>query len=102
MIGLIGMLGWLQYSLWLDPQGVRGLWQLQQQLQVHQRTIGRLIECNRVLAEEIHDLKNGLGAIEERARNELGMIKKNEVFYRFADGVTESHAVDIGCLVHAE
>jgi cell division protein FtsB len=28
----------------------------------------------------VHDLKDGLGAVEERARYELGMIKSNEIF----------------------
>ena len=31
------------------------------------------------------DLKQGLEAIEERARSEMGMIKDGEVFFRFID-----------------
>jgi cell division protein FtsB len=34
------------------------------------------------LDAEVRDLKQGLEAIEERARSELGMIRKDEVFYQ--------------------
>jgi len=40
-----------------------------------------LAERNRLLEIEVLDLKNGLEAVEERARSELGMIKDGEVFY---------------------
>ena len=40
-----------------------------------------LTERNRLLEIEVLDLKNGLEAVEERARSELGMIKDGEVFY---------------------
>jgi cell division protein FtsB len=35
---------------------------------------------NAKLESEVGDLKEGLGAVEERARYELGMIKQNEIF----------------------
>jgi len=35
-----------------------------------------------VLEAEVQDLKKGLVAIEERARNELGMIKQDEIFFQ--------------------
>lgn len=34
---------------------------------------------------EVHDLKQGYAAIEERARSELGMVKQDEVFYQLID-----------------
>jgi len=35
-----------------------------------------------VMFSEIEDLKNGSQAIEERARNELGLVKEGETFFR--------------------
>jgi hypothetical protein len=40
------------------------------------------VKRNMVLKEEIEDLKSGLEAIEELARNDLGFIKPGETFYR--------------------
>ena len=40
---------------------------------------------NAGLEAEVKDLKNGLEAIEERARFELGMVKDNEVFFQILD-----------------
>ena len=34
---------------------------------------------------EVHDLKQGYAAIEERARSELGMVKQDEIFYQLID-----------------
>jgi len=42
----------------------------------------KLIERNKVLYADTDDLKLGVEGIEERARNELGMIKDNETFFR--------------------
>ena len=44
-----------------------------------------LNERNDSLAAEVLDLKQGLDAIEERARSEMGMIKKDETFYQLVD-----------------
>jgi len=41
-----------------------------------------LAERNLSLAAEVMDLKEGMEVIEERARSELGMIRKDETFYR--------------------
>ena len=72
----------LQYRLWLSDHGVRELTRLKAAVAVQQAQNGRLVERNRQLAAEVRDLKNGLAALEERARSELGMIAGNETFYQ--------------------
>ncbi|WP_372771629.1 septum formation initiator family protein, partial [Pseudoalteromonas sp.] len=42
----------------------------------------RLERRNKLLKADVEDLKLGLEGIEERARNELGMIKQGETFFR--------------------
>ncbi|MEE8059971.1 MAG: septum formation initiator family protein, partial [Pseudomonadales bacterium] len=45
----------------------------------------RLRDRNRVLENEVHDLKSDMESVEERARSELGLIKKDETFYLLVD-----------------
>ncbi|HET7633921.1 MAG TPA: septum formation initiator family protein, partial [Burkholderiales bacterium] len=40
---------------------------------------------NAALDAEVHNLKQGYAAIEERARTELGMIKQDEIFFQIVD-----------------
>ncbi len=58
------------------------VFQLQQEMEVTKIEVKQLQERNQSLSAEVQDLKKGLGAIEERARSELGMIKKGEVYYQ--------------------
>ena len=55
---------------------------MQHDVQAQKEENSRLADRNRVLEAEVGDLKDGVAAIEERARNELGMIKKGETFYQ--------------------
>ena len=82
LVLLLVLLGWLQYRLWFGNGGEREVAQLQAQV-AHQRHDNTgLQQRNDALAAEVEDLKSGEAAVEERARNELGMIKPGETFYR--------------------
>ena len=70
----------LQYRLWLGTGGLVRLWQINQAVELQQLENNRLEERNLALEAEVIDLKRGLEAVEERARSELGMIKKGETF----------------------
>lgn len=79
---LIVVLLILQYKLWFGDGNMREVWALQQAIEEQKRENDRLRERNAALEAEVQDLKQGLEAIEERARNELGMIKKDETFFQ--------------------
>lgn len=78
---LVVLLVLLQWRLWMGEGGIAELWQLQTEIDKQRQQNNVLAQHNRQLAAEVADLKNGLDAIEERARHQLGMIRKDEVFY---------------------
>jgi cell division protein FtsB len=82
---LLAVLLALQYPLWFGSGGVFTLRALRQELALQREETARLKQRNQALAAEVVDLKQGLEAVEERARAELGMIKKGETFYQVID-----------------
>jgi cell division protein FtsB len=85
VIGLIALLAGLQYALWFGDGGWLTSWRLKQEIETQKQENAKLQERNHALAAEVVDLKQGLDAVEERARAELGMIKKGETFYQVVD-----------------
>jgi cell division protein FtsB len=85
IVALVVLLVVLQYSLWFGNGGLVTAWKLERELAVQREENARLTERNQRLAAEVVDLKQGLAAVEERARAELGMIKKGETFYQVVE-----------------
>jgi cell division protein FtsB len=79
---LILVIAALQYSLWLGKGGWLRVWDIDNKISTQRRTNDELAVRNALLDAEVRDLKDGLGAIEERARNEMGMIRHDEVFFQ--------------------
>ncbi|MDA3869063.1 MAG: cell division protein FtsB [Gammaproteobacteria bacterium] len=79
---LIVLLLMLQYKIWLGDGGIPKILSLQEELDLVQQQVDGLQERNQALNAEVQDLKKGLHAIEERARSELGMIGKDEIYYQ--------------------
>jgi cell division protein FtsB len=79
---LIALIASLQYGLWLGKGSWLRVWEIDRKISEQQRINERLAARNDALDAEVRDLKEGLGAIEERARNELGMIRSDEVFFQ--------------------
>ena len=77
-----GLILLLQYPLWLGKGGWMRVWELDRQVSAHKKINQDQVRRNNGLDAEVRDLKNGLGAIEERARFELGMIKDDEIFFQ--------------------
>ncbi len=84
--GLLVLLVLLQTRLWLGDGSIPEALTLRQALQVQRAENAELDERNRALAADVADLRQGLDAIEERARRDLGLIGKDETFYRVIDG----------------
>jgi len=70
----------IQYPLWLGKGGWFRVRELEGQLATAQAKIAGLKSRNAKLDSEVRDLKDGTGAVEERARYELSMIKQNEIY----------------------
>lgn len=75
----------LQYPLWLGKGSWLKVWDLNRQVAAQQQINQQTHARNSLLDAEVHDLKQGTEAVEERARSELGMIKRDEVFYQILD-----------------
>ena len=79
---LVFLLLALQYRLWFGKNSVPDYLSLEQELARQQQDNDKLRQRNKLLYADTDDLKSGVEAIEERARNELGMIKSDETFFR--------------------
>ena len=75
----------LQLQLWRGDRGMPGVWRLEAAVALQREDNARLEARNRRLAAEVHDLKEGLEAVEERARTDLGMIGRDETFYQLIE-----------------
>ena len=76
----------LQLKMWFGEGGYRDVQRLAQRVEQQARENETLAQRNRELQAEVEDLRQGLEAIEERARSELGLIKENEEFYQVVPG----------------
>ena len=79
---LASLFGLLQHQLWSGSSSLLESFKLKEQISFQQASNAKLIARNQVLREEIIDLSSGTEAWEERARNELGMVKEGETFFR--------------------
>lgn len=72
----------LQYRLWFGDGSLSEVVQLSRELELQKQKLKQLEERNRKLEAQVIDLQNGFDAYEEKARNDLGMIKKGETFFQ--------------------
>jgi cell division protein FtsB len=74
----------LQAQLWLGRGSIRAVTELERKVQEQKQGNDKARLVNEQLNAEINDLKEGLNMVEERARNELGMVKPNEIYVQIA------------------
>ncbi len=75
----------LQYRLWIGEGSFAEVSYLKQEIALQKQELQKMQQQNQELRAEIEDLKDGLDAVEERARNQLGMIKKGEVYFQIIE-----------------
>lgn len=72
----------MQYPLWLGKASWLRVWQVDQEVAAVRKNNVLLQNRNNKLEAEVNDLKQGLEAIEERARSDLGMVKEGEILFQ--------------------
>lgn len=81
LIILVLLLLILQVQLWSGRGGLPEVWALREQI-AEQEAENRALEArNQALEAEVENLREGLEAIEERARAELGLVREGEIFF---------------------
>jgi cell division protein FtsB len=85
----------MQYPLWLGKGSWFRVWSLNHQIEVQKKLNADNQVRNNVLNAEVVDLKQGFSAIEERARNELGMIKQDEIFFQVTNREKDSTEIEV-------
>ena len=84
-VALAALIVLIQAPLWLGKGGWLRAWQVESDLAKQKARNAQLEQRNAALAAEVRDLKQGTEAVEERARNELGMVRTDEVFFQYTD-----------------
>ena len=82
---LVVLIVLIQYPLWLGKGSWFRVWEVDQQIKSQRERNAMLQTRNNILDAEVRDLKQGLEAIEERARSELGMIRHDEIFFQLLE-----------------
>lgn len=85
LAGLLLILLGLQYRLWIAEGSLAERHRLEQQIAEQAQINHQLQERNAALEREVLDLQSGNKGLEQRAREQLGLIREGETFYQFVD-----------------
>ncbi|GAA5233741.1 cell division protein FtsB [Verticiella sediminum] len=88
VVALLIGLALIQYPLWWGKGGWQRVWEMQRQIGAQNDLNAGLRLRNAALEAELKDLQAGTDAIEERARQELGLVSGEEVFVQFMEGAS--------------
>lgn len=78
----------LQWRLWSGTGSLQDIQRLEAEIRAQELENAELERRNELLRREVADLKTGQDAIEERARSELGLVRRGEYFYLINDAAT--------------
>ncbi|MBI4195930.1 MAG: cell division protein FtsB [Betaproteobacteria bacterium] len=82
---LVALIALIQYPLWVGKGSRMRVWEVDRQIRAQREVNQKLRVRNGALDAEVRDLKQGLEAIEERARSELGMVRRDEIFFQLLE-----------------
>lgn len=85
LVTLVLLLGILQYRLWFAEGSLAEQHRLKLQIEDQKRINSELQARNAVLEREVLELQTGNKGVEERAREELGLVREGETFYQIVD-----------------
>ena len=83
-LALIALLVMVHAQLWFGRGSVPSVAQMSEQLDAQLKKNAQAQLANDRLAAEVRDLQEGLEMVEEKARQELGMVKANEIYVQIA------------------
>ena len=83
---IVALIVLIQYPLWLGKGGWLRAWEMDRQVEIQKTKNHQLGVRNMALAAEVRDLQQGTEAIEERARQEMGMLRPDEIFFQYVPG----------------
>lgn len=81
---LIALLVIVHAQLWFGRGSLPSVNEMQRRLSEQTVQNTQAQADNEQLAAEVKDLREGLEMVEEKARQELGMVKPNEIFVQIA------------------
>ena len=84
-LSLAALIALIQYPLWLGKGSWLRVLEVDREIQIQREANRRLQARNAALDAEVSDLKEGMDAIEGRARSELGMVKHDEIFFQLVE-----------------
>lgn len=82
---LLSLMVFLQYRLWFGDGGIAEGVRLQEKIVVEEARNSELKARNDRLAHQILELQDGHMAVEQHAREELGLVKEGEDYYQFVE-----------------
>ena len=75
----------LQYKLWFGEGSMRTLHHLKKKSAEQMQLNETMALKNQSIKANIDELKSGEEALEEEARQDLGMVKSDETYYQFIE-----------------
>ncbi len=93
---LVFLLLVLQYRLWIAEGSLAEAHRLEVQVEKFDRENEQLRQRNAVLEREVQNLKSSNEAVEQRAREQLNLVREGEVFYQVGEPGADGATVNTG------